>query len=618
MLKNLKIRTKLFWSFGIVIFLLIGAMLISLVSLTRLADNMKTYTDNIMPLLNASWVGKRAMTTAEKTLGVVSSTTDIDKIEKALTEADEQMKLMQTEVLSVYEMRYDAKREDIDELRTLLNDATIAKNDGSSLIGQGKNTEAISNIKSNFIPKLLKLSTQFSTVMEGIETRASTFADKSKATNKRAEVILILIAAISTLLSCSICILIARSIVLPLKEISKAASEMDEGNFNIEIDYHSKDDIGQVCEKLRSTVASLGNYISQISVELKAIASGTFELNKNLQFKGDFAEIKDSIDQIVISLSNALGKIGQSAEQVATGSGQVAAGAQSLSEGTTNQANSIEQLVATVGNISEQITKNAEHAKEASGLANKTGADIQKNDEQMQEMITSIHDITEKSTQISKIIRTIDDIAFQTNILALNAAVEAARAGSAGKGFAVVADEVRNLASRSAEAAESTAVLIEESIRAVDKGTKIADKTAKSLKETVIAAKNTGEIIAHIAEVSNSQASSIERVLEEIELISSVVQTNSATAEESAATSQELSSQSQFLRDMVGNFKLIGQQELDVKAPQDTDSDIKVLQDEEIPIIDDFYDEEFLEESLKCELEDSSEEKVSESQELEV
>lgn len=216
----------------------------------------------------------------------------------------------------------------------------------------------------------------------------------------------------------------------------------------------------------------------------------------------------------------------------------------------------MEELAATINEISNQVKSNAENAHNVNKLADDVGLKMTESNQQMQTMIEAMKEISSSSSEIGKIIKTIEDIAFQTNILALNAAVEAARAGEAGKGFAVVADEVRNLASKSAEASKNTAVLIESSILAVEKGTKIADETAHTLLESVEGAQKVTRTIDQISKASEEQASSISQITQGIDQISNVVQTNSATAEESAAASEELSGQAQILKGLISQFKL--------------------------------------------------------------
>lgn len=249
-------------------------------------------------------------------------------------------------------------------------------------------------------------------------------------------------------------------------------------------------------------------------------------------------------------------QINIASEQVASGASQVADGAQVLSRGATEQASSVEELAATINDISRYSTNTAASTLDADKQVQIAGSRVQACDRQMKDMLSAMEEIRSKSVEISKIIKTIEDIAFQTNILALNAAVEAARAGTAGKGFAVVADEVRNLASKSAEASKNTAALIAGTVQAVEKGFGYANETAGSLVEIVDVAKSVSVTVGKISEDAKEQANAISQVTTGIEQISGVVQSNSATAEESAAASEELSGQAQMLKSLVGKFKL--------------------------------------------------------------
>ena len=307
---------------------------------------------------------------------------------------------------------------------------------------------------------------------------------------------------------------------------------------------------------LNDTNSSLYSNVNEISRVLSEMSEGNYNVELTDDYRGDFAPIKNVLNSIITSLNEVLSDMNNASGQVAAGARQVSDSAQALSQGSTEQASSIEELTASMEEISTQTKLNATNATQANELALAAKEGAIKGNEQMQGMLKAMDDINESSGNISKIIKVIDEIAFQTNILALNAAVEAARAGQHGKGFAVVAEEVRNLAARSANAAKETTALIEGSIKKVEGGTKIANDTAAALNQIVEGVTKATNLVGEIATASNEQALGINQVNQGILQVSDVVQTNSATSEESAAASEELSSQAELLREQVSRFKL--------------------------------------------------------------
>lgn len=351
---------------------------------------------------------------------------------------------------------------------------------------------------------------------------------------------------------------LARQIGEPVKDCAQRLRLLAEGDLDTPVhEIHTGDETQILADSARTLVRGFRLMIQDMDEMLAEMSRGNLTADSKCEeaYVGGYRGLLDSARKLSAQLSDTLRQINQSADQVSAGAEQVSAGAQALSQGATEQASAIEELAATINDISGKIIATADRAGDVHSQSSETGREVEQCNEQMLELVNAVRDIGESSSQIGKIIKTIEDIAFQTNILALNAAVEAARAGTAGKGFAVVADEVRNLASKSAEASKSTSVLIEGSARSVEKGMKIADETAASLQKAVISTENTVKAVDKITEATAEQSQAVSQVTQGVDQISSVVQTNSATAEESAAASEELSGQAVILKELVGQFK---------------------------------------------------------------
>ncbi len=344
----------------------------------------------------------------------------------------------------------------------------------------------------------------------------------------------------------------------PLGEVMVVMEAISNGNLQARVNGDYQGDVDALKQTVNTTASRLEVVVGEITDKIEQLSQGNLDIENAREFRGDFVTISNAINVIIDSLNNVMGDINVAADQVASGSSQVSAGSQSLAQGSTEQASSVQELTASIAEIADQTKNNAVDANKARELADTVKGHAAKGNAQMSQMQNSMVAINQSSEDISKIIKVIDDIAFQTNILALNAAVEAARAGQHGKGFAVVAEEVRTLAARSADAAKETTALIEGSITKTEAGSKIAGQTADSLKEILNQIDKVTGLVGDIARASNDQASEIAQINQGIEQVSQVVQTNSATAEESAAASEELSGQAEILKQMVGAFRLKG------------------------------------------------------------
>lgn len=335
-----------------------------------------------------------------------------------------------------------------------------------------------------------------------------------------------------------------------LNQLSDAAKEIANGQVNVEMVKHNDDEFGELIDEYRKVIDNI-KYQAGIAEE---VSKGNLTVVVNPKSSEDL--LGHSLKKLVEDNNQVLTSISEAAYQVTIGSSQMASASQSLAQGSTEQASAIQEITASLDEVVEKTAQNAEQANKAAELVETAIKDVKQGNKRMQDMMTAMADINRSSESISKIIKTIDDIAFQTNILALNAAVEAARAGEAGKGFAVVAEEVRSLAAKSAAAASETAGLIEDSISKVSQGSQMADETAKALELITEVVNQSEVLIKNIAQACNYQATSGAQIKQAITQVSQVVQTNSATSEECASASEELSNQADRMREKLSIYNL--------------------------------------------------------------
>lgn len=407
---------------------------------------------------------------------------------------------------------------------------------------------------------LSKIETLQEEFLDTIQTRLANEIARQQKNIFVMQIVVIFLVCIIVLFQIFSTIFIKKKVIRPLHFVQDEVLEFAKGNLSAVTQKEGDtSELGMLIYSVNQMREQMKKYIIDIQEKLTQMAQGNLDIQSNFEYIGDFAAIQKALERIRLSLSEAFREIDTAANQVAVGADQVSSDALAMSQGATEQASAIEEISATAQDISMKISINAEHTKSADEHGKLAGEQLGSSSKKMQELVVAMDLIKQKSNEIQRIVKTIDDIAFQTNILALNAAVEAARAGSAGKGFAVVADEVRNLAGKSAEASKNTQDLIKDSVEAVEKGSILVEDTASALEK---AAEFTNEVTAAISVIANAsaeQAQTIVQVTQGLDQISTVVQTNSATAEKEAAASEELSGQASMLKALIAKFKIADQ-----------------------------------------------------------
>ena len=459
---------------------------------------------------------------------------------------------------AITELNESFPMDDKSLLNTFINTMTEWGKEAQNIIEVARTDResAVPMIVNQCSPKLAAAATAGDNLAAQLQSGQEKIIKQQNTSSTIGIVVIVAVMVVATLIVVLIATKIIRSIAEPSNQVRAALVGFSQGNLGVPVEFSGKNELGEMCDALRTSQKVLHSVIQDISETTGQMAKGNFDVELTATFPGDLAPIQQSVNQFVIRMSDTITNISQSASQVSAGSEQVSNSSQSLAQGATEQASAVEELAATINDISASSKQTAASAEEAQSSVAQAGAQVNASNEYVKQLNVAMQNISGSSEEISKIIATIENIAFQTNILALNAAVEAARAGSAGKGFAGVDDVVRNLASKSDEAAKATKDLIENSITAVREGADVVGKVTESLEQTTVLASGVSKLMDQVTEAVESQTTAISQITEGIDQISAVVQTNSATSEECAAASEELSSQANIMHQLMAEFKV--------------------------------------------------------------
>ena len=557
MLKNLEINLRLIVSFLIVVaFLLIGGIF-SIIMLTRVGNTLQDFHDTSYQTVIDTWKGKRSLSALRANL--LQTTVEADPVlsNGYISDARGEFVTLQ-EAITDLQKTYMGDQSNLTRLDTLMKQATPIIEQLYIYAGNGDLEEGYAYLRDVFQP----VSNEVRDLLDSIGTEADDRATEKvlagENTANVANISVVIVIIVSMAVSIWLALVIAKGITTPVDEMQKVTLAVSKGDFESVIRYHGTDALGHLADNMRNLTATIKEIITDVEMQLKAMGEGNFNIRsrKEEMYLGSFSRLQEAMTKLSVAVSETMAQIDVSADQVNSGGEQISSSAQALAQGSTEQSSSVQELAQTISGISRAIDETALHAQNAKEDNQASHDQIAICSKHMAELMGAMKAIEEKSLEISKVIKTIEDIAFQTNILALNAAVEAARAGAAGKGFAVVADEVRNLATKSQEASKSTATLIEETVQAVNEGSRLSIETDEALKEVVVRAQKVMDAVTRISQATDAQSRDVQQVSTGIDQISSVVQTNSATAEESAAASEELSGQASVLKDLVGQFTL--------------------------------------------------------------
>lgn len=561
-MKNLRLKWKLIVCFGSIFLLMLLVGLAAISSLNRMTKIGEQYAEDIVPAVEQIGLARRNMISVRRYLLnaiITENEEDYQRVADAM-ETDREALYNSLDLIKESNPEY---KEEIGSIRDKLNGVASVNTLIMQEARQFGNERAYALAYDIYLNQYAPVFDEAADMIVALNDEINQSADAQEAsmltTRTVAYAIIIAILIVSMISVIIFITLMMRYILVPMNRLVVGMEALKVGDFeHAAVQYDCKDEFGQLSKAVNSTIERVVFISQDLQYGLNAVAEGRFDAKSqnDAAYTGEFHLLRDAVYHLIKILNDVMYQIGVSSSQVESGAQQVANGAQALSQGATEQASSVQELAATLMSVAQQVDENTQAMTEVECSVDETVTEVGQSTEKMQEMLRAMDEISESAAQIEKIIKNIEDIAFQTNILSLNAAVEAARAGAAGKGFAVVADEVRRLASNTAEASQNTAQLISQSLRAVENGRVVAQETAGSLGRVTDIIERLSDQAKRVAANSKQQDETIKQTSIGVDQISAVVQNNSATAEQSAAASEELSSQASVMRQLLSHFKI--------------------------------------------------------------